>query len=939
MVEQSFNGEYNPSDFLVSTDSDEDLPLYRSPSSSSPVTVTQATYEVPTFREDPTLQRIFRLHPLHRRALCVRFAREFQQRLNKGIDDTKTLAETDLDTAIDLFSRLAPICRTPSEIQEEILLIAIQANGQSPVNLMQVCRRWRNLIMNMSRLWSSLKVGVWTVHEAVESNVERSGAWPLEVEINTKDEIRVDLDPGQQYKALLAAMTTASRWKSLKLVSFSADENSSAICNEDGLASRLTEPLSRLESFIMLDPSLSSPFVSKLLSIIGTTSKGSLKTVQVPCPNILSSLAGHSNDYDIFHNLVILKVHIQHTPPEQGTTQSLDLLPHLKHVEVLELTSTDLPDYRADITLPLIKTLRQLTLKATSIQWLFGRTLSSLLSCTIISPHRTEHPDYKKIDLPLCEELVYDGHPLNTLCHFLLPVITQLSIRNEEWTKKRTREPLDWMRSGLAYGQLQGISVLSLDLIAFSEAFVEPLAHLSCLQEFALRVSTPLGLDCRALRKICTEPVVRSDKPDGDHWNSWSKKMGELQASLWPLLTTIQLRFKRWFRDTEEETGVVPVLAAIAWTRAQLNDSRHRFQVLVEKDMKDSIPLELVGEPLRAFSLNGTCDYGNSAEVLEVVVAFVVLNSVEIRSQDTLRFLSQPPCRSVLRSLRALKLHRSAGVNSQHPINVLPYLERLEVLEMHSFHLPIYSRDTKLPLVRTLKRLTLRHISIQWMLGRRFNKLAECSIWNPILASCAEGQVIKMPVCTHMLFGDRTLEGLGLFHLPSSVKLVLVNPWFPDLPAFARRWIKGTEVISKAINVTSLQLEAGVFDNSLITTLRFQPRLEELMVRTWGCDGLEMLLSALIFDNNILNYHEGYLGDDGNGSNTIIADGGTDLALRLCPHLQRLHLNLENFNYGEKRNTLRPLCERVLESRRLSGRPLRSFKISWGFGEREAQLV
>ena len=76
---------------------------------------------------------------------------------------------------------------------------------------------------------------------------------------------------------------------------------------------------------------------------------------------------------------------------------------------------------------------------------------------------------------------------------------------------------------------------------------------------------------------------------------------------------------------------------------------------------------------------------------LEVVVAFVILKIVEIRSQDTLRFLSQPPCRSVLRRLRALKLHPSTGVSSQDPINVLPYLERLEVLEAHSFHLPIYS--------------------------------------------------------------------------------------------------------------------------------------------------------------------------------------------------------------------------------------------------------
>jgi len=91
-----------------------------------------------------------------------------------------------------------------------------------------------------------------------------------------------------------------------------------------------------------------------------------------------------------------------------------------------------LPDYRSDITLPLVKALRQLSLKATSIQWLFGRTLSNLLFCTIISPLRTEHPDHEKINFPLCEKLPYGRHPHNTLRHILLPTITQLNVKNHK---------------------------------------------------------------------------------------------------------------------------------------------------------------------------------------------------------------------------------------------------------------------------------------------------------------------------------------------------------------------------------------------------------------------------------------------------------------------------------------------------------------------------
>ena len=218
------------------------------------------------------------------------------------------------------------------------------------------------------------------------------------------------------------------------------------------------------------------------------------------------------------------------------------------------------------------------------------------------------------------------------------------------------------------------------------------------------------------------------------------------------------------------------------------------------------------------------------------------------------------------------------------------------------------------------------------MVGRRFKKLAECSIWDPILAGCEEGHVIEMPVCTHLLFGNRALEGLGLFHLPGPVKLTLVNPWFPDLPSFAHRWIEGMGAISKATRVTSLQLEVGIFDALLITILGLQPALEELVLRAWGCDELEMLLNALILNNNMPTYNGGW-------NRATIADSTERMVFPLCPHLQSLKLDLENFDYEKKRNILLPLCGRILASRRSSGQRLEGFKISWGFGRREEQVV
>ena len=100
---------------------------------------------------------------------------------------------------------------------------------------------------------------------AEASKLERPVQWPLEIEVNTKDGSKGGAGPSEQYRALSLAIATMSRWKSLKRVAFSAEENSSAISNEGGLALQVSEPLSSLEPFIMLGPCLSSPSLDKPL--------------------------------------------------------------------------------------------------------------------------------------------------------------------------------------------------------------------------------------------------------------------------------------------------------------------------------------------------------------------------------------------------------------------------------------------------------------------------------------------------------------------------------------------------------------------------------------------------------------------------------------------------------------------------------------------------
>ena len=133
-----------------------------------------------------------------------------------------------------------------------------------------------------------------------------------------------------------------------------------------------------------------------------------------------------------------------------------------------------------------------------------------------------------------------DGHPLT---HFLISCcLPSLNwVKSSGQGKGTANSLIDWMRSGLAYGRLHGILVL------LARAFVEPLAHFSCLclREFNLRVTIRLRPDCKVLKNICAKPLVRRfAKPDREDSYGSSKKMGEWQVSLWPLLTTFELKFK-----------------------------------------------------------------------------------------------------------------------------------------------------------------------------------------------------------------------------------------------------------------------------------------------------------------------------------------------------------------------------------------------------------
>jgi hypothetical protein len=888
----------------------------------------------------PNLQPIYLLHPIHRHMLRVMLAWEFQRLSNNSGDRGPSLALLK-DNIEHLFFLLSPVLRAPQEIQEEILLCSILSSGNSPLQLMKVCKLWRATITNISRLWSSLKLGAWTAHEQIASKLERSREWPLEVEINTVDDVKDDSGSQQRYRALAAAIPTMPRWKTLKLVQFSTNEDTGAIQDEVGLVSQFTTSLSRLESFTMLDLCNSSAFVKKLLSVI-STSTGHLKMVQLPCPTLVSHLTGQSDHkHGVFRNLTTLRVQMAAPSRERGTAQEHDILPHLTSIEVLELSSMLLKDHPVETTIPLTQTLRQLNLRATSIDWMLGRTLHKLQSCSIVFPPRLKDESIRRGEagFPSCREMTYNGHPIDIFLRCPPATISTLRLggRGSGWDEARVGPQINWLYSTLSRGGPKLLEDLCIDVIAPCKFFTKSLPHLSSLRKLTLRMAKPSGLSRRVLEKLLATPRNYSETEAQMDLFSWASQKCQWSAPLCPHLKIIQLEYMRWLRP-DEQADVVPLFTAIAWTRTKLNPPLQSFQILVGEQPPEETPLELVGEPrapLRAFTLNGECGYEQWDETLEATITSMVFRKAEIHTIDTIRILSQPPYRSVLRRLRSLKLHCSSACST--PLDLLSHLELLEDFDARGLLIPPYSHDTNLKLVGTLKRMILEHTSILWMAGRRFAKLEVCKIWSPISETPTQVRLIEMPVCDTMAFGDRTVEGLTMFHLPALRTLELANPWFPD-PDFTLRWTNGVEIACAANKVKALHLEVGLCHRALMNTLVFQSKLEELGLRFWGWDGLESFLEGFITGSSRTVKEKYDMDGAGSGGDVAMKDDTVEGIPILCPQLQTLEMKMSYMDYENDGRALLPICERILQSRAASGQPLRSFKVSWGFGE-EVELV
>ena len=333
-------------------------------------------------------------------------------------------------------------------------------------------------------------------------------------------------------------------------------------------------------------------------------------------------------------------------------------------------------------------------------------------------------------------------------------------------------------------------------------------------------------------------------------------------------------------------------------------------------------------EALESFRITGSCEMNTS---LIKLIDFArsskkaQLTTLELSTCEALYRFAEPPT-SLFRYLKSFTVNFT---EMKDPLDVLPQFERLEYLHAHRLQLPLYSDTTRLPLIHTLRRLFLKNTSVQWMQGRNFAKLLECTIiWPHLPEALLSKGPVDLPVCVHFTYDDHLLQPLTAFYLPVVDRLVIRNEaWNRPRGSQQLGFIWGLNAhipMEKFLRPKILHLDTQCYDQHLVNALKVIPEVEELVLGLVRPDALgKKFLSSMLAKKGR---------EDSTGPHTIdhesmsVTRGNTTWVVSLCPNLKVLGLKYRRWLRDHEADEISPILRRIVETRAKSTTPLQSFK-------------
>jgi len=312
------------------------------------------------------------------------------------------------------------------------------------------------------------------------------------------------------------------------------------------------------------------------LHILATTASAELTTVEIHSAIVISSLVPVYSP--IFRAVKVLFLDIS------GKHDPVDLLPHLHQLEKFTASHLSLPIYTQHIDLPFVSTLRHLTLRAVSIQWMSGRTFDVLESCTIGFPHHYHILPVFSTSLPNCKHLTFQGYPIDILGGVSAHNLIHLSVAFSGSFNRRGAQQLDWFSSRVLGESRLAPQILHITIEATSQAWIKALTFMPHLEELVIGITRPSSIRAKVLQSLIAWPVRTNNL-------SAISAAGEWVAPLCPLLRAFGLDCWRWLR-TSEHFDLIPDFLSIISSRTHSNCPLQSFRVWTRSDQED--PLVLV---------------------------------------------------------------------------------------------------------------------------------------------------------------------------------------------------------------------------------------------------------------------------------------------------------------------------------------------------------
>ena len=309
-------------------------------------------------------------------------------------------------------------------------------------------------------------------------------------------------------------------------------------------------------------------------------------------------------------------------------------------------------------------------------------------------------------------------------------------------------------------------------------------------------------------------------------------------------------------------------------------------------------------DALQSFKIKTACENTNVFDQLLDVVgnsSHERLTDMELSSPNAIHRLAQPHFTTIFHRLVTFK----ADVRKmQTKVDILAHFEQLETFEAHGLRLPTYPVGTNLPLVRTLRRMKITAVSVQWMAGRTFPNMEKCAIIFPRNPeTLAHNGGIDLPVCTQFTYDDHTINVLPNFRIPKLDILTIRND----------TWNKLTG---------STQL-AGVWSGLVGQVTPLKPRVLHLDTQCHG----QYLINALEMLPELEELYLGVVRPDGLGKKFFAALGAEKgRSSRLCPNLRTFGIRYRHWIRDGEHDKITPLLYRIIESRQNDGAPLQSVK-------------